>query len=143
MEVITKGLCNTLSLTPPRSYFLVELGEDILPAGHVVHCAGIEVPLISMAVAISVRWSWARGSSRWTSNRAEVLCFGEAASTSSVLEQQSKVLCSSGAHTSAMSSACDNPWPSGRMSAVEAPIEQPLIAIWFEKLIAVGCLVST
>ena len=122
MEVITKGLCNTLSLTPPRSYFLVELGEDILPAGHVVHCAGIEVPLISMAVAISVRWSWARGSSRWTSNRAEVLCFGEAASTSSVLEQQSKVLCSSGAHTSAMSSA----WPSSSSSARLARSQQGL-----------------
>jgi len=30
----------------------VKFGEDISPASHVVRCAGIEVPLISMTVAI-------------------------------------------------------------------------------------------
>ena len=33
---------------------LVKLGEDISPAGHVVRCTGIKVPLISLAVAIRV-----------------------------------------------------------------------------------------
>ena len=92
-----------------------------------------------------LRWSWARGSSRWTSNRvgvlcfgeveppfsgleqqSKVLCFGEATSPSSVLEQHNKVLCSGGAQTSTMSSAGPSSSSSARLARSLRGLRQSL-----------------
>jgi hypothetical protein len=105
---------------------LVELGENILPASHVVRCAGIEVPLISMAVTINVEVELGARLLQVDFEHSRGALFCEAASASSVLEQQSRVLYSSGAHTLAMSSAGPSSSSSARLARSRPGLRQSL-----------------